>query len=393
VRAGPDHHHFFSPDPFERNFDTFRRVPNEGSLFYGLIQDGNDLWNATFFCGSCAVIKRAPLLEIGGIAVETVTEDSHTALKLHRRGYNSAYLRTVQAAGLATESLSSHIGQRIRWARGMAQIFRLDNPLLGKGLTLFQRLCYSNAMLHFFYGIPRLIFLTMPIAYLYFGLHVINTSALMIMAYVLPYLLIANVTNSRLQGRYRIRSGRGLRVRAGVVHRAAHHGGLYQSARRQVQRNGQGRADCRRLSGLDHLQALSGTAGAERGRPRLRRALLLFWGTEEPATVLMNMGWATFNLIMLGAAVGVAREARQVRVSHRIPMRVPATLLLPDGRTIACKTENYSMGGLGMVLPIDVPLVEGARWAYVCRAAREPITSPPWSRAISIATLGCAWTI
>jgi cellulose synthase (UDP-forming) len=109
----------------------------------------------------------------------------------------------VQAAGLATESLSSHIGQRIRWARGMAQIFRLDNPLLGKGLTLFQRLCYSNAMLHFFYGIPRLIFLTMPIAYLYFGLHVINTSALMIMAYVLPYLLIANVTNSRLQGRYR----------------------------------------------------------------------------------------------------------------------------------------------------------------------------------------------
>ncbi|MBV8273003.1 MAG: glycosyltransferase, partial [Cupriavidus sp.] len=157
-------HHFFSPDPFERNFDTFRRVPNEGSLFYGLIQDGNDFWNATFFCGSCAVIKRAPLLEIGGIAVETVTEDAHTALKLHRLGYNSAYLRTVQAAGLATESLSGHIGQRIRWARGMAQIFRLDNPMLGRGLSLFQRLCYSNAMLHFFYGIPRLIFLTMPIA-------------------------------------------------------------------------------------------------------------------------------------------------------------------------------------------------------------------------------------
>jgi hypothetical protein len=178
-----------------------------------------------------------------------------------------------------------------------------------------------------------------------------------------------------------------------VVHRAAHHGGLYQSARRQVQRNGQGRADADDY--LDWtiskpylvLLALN-VAGLVFGVLRL-----LFWGTEEPATVLMNMGWATFNLIMLGAAVGVAREARQVRVSHRIPMRVPATLLLPDGRTIACKTENYSMGGLGMVLPIDVPLVEGARWAYVCRAAREPITSPPWSRAISIATLGCAWTI
>ena len=51
-------HHFFSADPFERNLGTFRKVPNEGELFYGLVQDGNDLWNATFFCGSCAVLRR-----------------------------------------------------------------------------------------------------------------------------------------------------------------------------------------------------------------------------------------------------------------------------------------------------------------------------------------------
>ncbi len=79
-------HHFFSPDPFERNLGRFRKTPNEGTLFYGLVQDGNDMWDATFFCGSCAVIRRGPLDEIGGIAVETVTEDAHTSLRLHRRG-------------------------------------------------------------------------------------------------------------------------------------------------------------------------------------------------------------------------------------------------------------------------------------------------------------------
>ena len=84
-------HHFFSPDPFERNLSNFRKVPNEGGLFYGLIQNGNDLWNGTFFCGSCAIIRRGPLEEIGGVAVETVTEDAHTSLRLHRLGYNSAY--------------------------------------------------------------------------------------------------------------------------------------------------------------------------------------------------------------------------------------------------------------------------------------------------------------
>ncbi|MEA0983802.1 glycosyltransferase family 2 protein, partial [Salmonella enterica] len=124
--------HFFSPDPFRRNLGSFRKTPNEGTLCYGLVQDGNDMLDATFFCGSCAVIRRKPLDEIGGIAVETVTEDAHTSLRLHPRGYTAAYLRIPQAAGLATQSLSAHIGQRMRRPRGMVQIFRLDNPLCGK---------------------------------------------------------------------------------------------------------------------------------------------------------------------------------------------------------------------------------------------------------------------
>ena len=95
-------HHFYSPDPFQRNLAAGTRVPSEGNMFYGLVQDGNDYWNATFFCGSCAVIRRSALDEIGGIAVETVTEDAHTMLKLHRRGWDSAYLRLPVAAGLAT---------------------------------------------------------------------------------------------------------------------------------------------------------------------------------------------------------------------------------------------------------------------------------------------------
>jgi cellulose synthase (UDP-forming) len=121
-------HHFFSPDPFERNLGRFRKTPNEGTLFYGLVQDGNDMWDATFFCGSCAVIRRGPLDEIGGIAVETVTEDAHTSLRLHRRGYTSAYMRIPQAAGLATESCrrisASASAGRAGWCRFSASITR-----------------------------------------------------------------------------------------------------------------------------------------------------------------------------------------------------------------------------------------------------------------------------
>ena len=61
-------------------------LPNKALLMEMLEQEmcirdsGNDMWDATFFCGSCAVIRRKPLDEIGGIAVETVTEDAHTSL-------------------------------------------------------------------------------------------------------------------------------------------------------------------------------------------------------------------------------------------------------------------------------------------------------------------------
>ena len=149
-------HHFYSPDPFERNLLQYKTIPNEAELFYGIVQDGNDLWNATFFCGSCALLRRSALNEVGGIAVETVTEDAHTSLRMQKLGYNTAYINIPQAAGLATETLAAHVGQRIRWARGMIQIFRTDNPMFGGKLKFTQRLCYFNAMAHFLYAGPWL---------------------------------------------------------------------------------------------------------------------------------------------------------------------------------------------------------------------------------------------
>jgi cellulose synthase (UDP-forming) len=342
-------HHFFSPDPFERNLHMFRRVPNEGTLFYGLMQDGNDLWNATFFCGSCALIRRGPLMQVGGIATETVTEDAHTALKLHRLGYGTAYLNLRQAAGLATESLSAHVGQRIRWARGMAQIFRVDNPLLGRGLNALQRLCYLNAMLHFFYGLPRLVFLTAPLAYLFFEIHIITAQAGMLALYALPHLVHAQLANSRLQGRFRhsfwaeayetvlawyIARPTLLALIAPKIGKfnVTAKGGL-------VEREYFDWEIARPFLVLATINLLGLAAGLLR---------LTVWNHNESSTVLMNLAWTVYNLILLGAAIGVCREARQMRAEHRIPLQVDAELRFDDGRRIACRTRDGSIGGLSL---------------------------------------------
>ncbi len=346
-------HHFYSPDPFERNVSGLQSVPNEGQLFYGLIQEGNDFWNAAFFCGSCAVIRREALNSIDGFATETVTEDAHTALKLHRDGWESAYLRLPMAAGLATERLALHIGQRMRWARGMTQIFRLDNPLFGRGLTLAQRLCYLNAMMHFFFALPRFVFLTAPLAYLLFAQNIITSTWQLIFLYAFPHLVHSIFTNSRLQSK----------------HRYTFWGEIYESVlsfhilrptlltlvnpRRgsfNVTEKGgllpQGYFDSSRvlphiiLAGFLILGLLLGfvrIALNETGSP--------FLDQIDTGVIVLNMVWATFNLIMVLAAISVARERRQVREHVRIPINLETRLVFADGHQFETRSVDMSMGG------------------------------------------------
>ena len=359
-------HHFFSPDPFERNLSVFRSRPNEGELFYGLIQDGNDMWNASFFCGSCAVLKRGPLEEVGGIAVETVTEDAHTALKLHRLGYNSAYLNVPLAAGLATESLSAHIGQRIRWARGMAQIFRLDNPLRGKGLTWGQRICYLNAMLYFLNGIPRTIFLLAPLAFLLLHSYIVFAPAIMIAMYAIPHLIHANLANSRAQGAYRhsfwaemyetVLSWYILRPTT-VALISPQHGKFNVTAKGgtipEQYFDWKISTPYLVLMGISLVGFGFGVYG------------LLYGPRDELLTVSLNLAWITYNLIILGGAVAVAEESKQERATHRIVVNRPVKLYTPSEHCYSAELVDFSASGAGLKLVDELALAAGDRISIV----------------------------
>jgi cellulose synthase (UDP-forming) len=195
--------HFFNPDPYERNLKLEGRIAPEQTFFYRVIQPGNDFWNSAFFCGSCAVLRRTAIESMGGFKVSTVTEDAHTALELHARGWRSVYLGLPLAAGLSTESFAAHVTQRMRWARGMAQILRTDCPLFKRGLSLPQRLNYSNAMLHFFFGFPRLVMIAAPLLFLLLGIHSFRADVLAVLAYILPHIVLSTVGNSLISERFR----------------------------------------------------------------------------------------------------------------------------------------------------------------------------------------------
>lgn len=345
-------HHFFSPDPFERNLNKYGKIPNEGALFYGVIQDGNDTWNASFFCGSCAVIKKEPLLSVGGIAVETVTEDAHTALKLHRKGYNSAYLRYPLAAGLATETLSAHIGQRIRWARGMIQIFRLDNPFLRSGLTLAQRLCYFSAMLHYLSGLARIIFLIAPLAFLFFHSYIIYAPAIMVILYVIPHLVLAQLTNSLIQGKYRHSFW-------GEVYETVLSFYIVIPTLVALVAPHKGKFNVTAKGGLINREFIDNKITA----PFYAVIGVIIVGllcalyriangpTDEVLTVLLSVTWCFYNLIILGVCIYVSIEKKQVRSFHRVPDHFDATVVFDNEQKSTCTVKDFSSNGLGIDLP------------------------------------------
>jgi cellulose synthase (UDP-forming) len=369
-------HHFYSPDPFERNLKQFRKIPNEGELFYGLVQDGNDLWNATFFCGSCAALRRSAIEEIDGIAVETVTEDAHTSLRMQFRGWNTAYINIPQAAGLATESLSSHVGQRIRWARGMIQILRLDNPLTHRGLRPAQRICYFNAMIHFLYAIPRLIFLTSPLIYLLFGHRNIRGYSLTIMAYALPHIVLSCVSNSRIQGKYRYSFWN-------EVYEAVLAPYILFPTMMALVNPRLGKFNVTAKGGLvpesyfDRRIALPyvfllflNLAGLLMAIPNI-----LWWGSSHPGTVIMNMVWTLYNIVILGVSCAVAYETKQERVSVRVSLQSPVGLQFDDGRKLQGETMDISNGGLAVRIPrgMDVRANENVSVSFTLRAARAEL--------------------
>ncbi len=90
--------HFYNTESFEHlrpGADL-----HEESLFYRVIQAGKHNAGTAFWCGTNAVLRVSALRDVGGVATDSLTEDFHTTMKLHRAGWRTAYHNEVLARGL-----------------------------------------------------------------------------------------------------------------------------------------------------------------------------------------------------------------------------------------------------------------------------------------------------
>ncbi len=193
---------FYNLDSFEHRRTGDNGLWTEESLFYSLIMPGKDHWNAAFLCGSGAVLRRKALDDIGGFATGTVTEDLHTSIRLHSRGWRSVYHRESLAHGIAPQELKPFQSQRLRWGMGAMQIFAKDNPLFKKGLTIPQRINYMASMTTYFDGFQKLVYYFSPAVVLFSGVLPITAYNMAFLVRFVPHLALSMVAYEEMSRGY-----------------------------------------------------------------------------------------------------------------------------------------------------------------------------------------------
>ena len=161
---------FYNVDSFQHHFrPEQRRLWHEGAIFHHAMQPGANRWNAAFFVGTGAIVRRSAVVSIGGFATGSVTEDAFTSMRLHAAGFRSVYHDEPLGYLIAPESLVQYLTQRLRWGQGSMQILRLENPLWRRGLTIRQRILYAAALSSFSQAVVHLAYYLAPAVFLLGG--------------------------------------------------------------------------------------------------------------------------------------------------------------------------------------------------------------------------------
>jgi cellulose synthase (UDP-forming) len=176
-------HDFFNHDSVQH----YRVGRHEQSLFYRVVCPGKDRHGAAYWCGSAALINRHALLEIDGVATETIAEDFHTTIRLLRHGWRTRYHDEVLVQGLAPHDLDGYLLQRDRWARGNLAVFTLkESPLRAKTMSPKQRLSFLASLFAYLAPPMRLLLLLTLGAVLWTGALPMKISVVALAALWLP---------------------------------------------------------------------------------------------------------------------------------------------------------------------------------------------------------------
>jgi len=349
---------FFNLDSFQhRRASGQPSVWTEQSLFFRVIQRGKDAWNAAFFCGSCAIVRRSALDEIGGFATGTVTEDLHTSIRLHAKGWKSVYHEQPLAFGVAPESIEPFIGQRVRWGQGAMHVWRMEGILTHKGLTLAQRLNYLASVLTYFDGWQKGLMYAAPVVVLLTGTMPLITGTSDFLLHFVPYYLLTFWVFEEV-GRGH---GRSLFIEQYNMARFAAFAWatlawIFPRMKFRVTSKGALGGGAMRFTLPQRL-----VMGLNFGAIPIGVALYFMGGKLPLEGLVANSIWAVINGgLALAVLSFTAKVQSHTRTDYRFPVPLVAELVFNDGRRVCGTVDDLSDGGMRFYGALPGKLAVGA---------------------------------
>ena len=333
---------FYNLDSYQHRWRSDKKtVWTEQSLFFRVIQRGKDAWNAAFFCGSCAVIRRSALDTIGGFATGTITEDLHTSIRIHAQGYESVYHAEPLAFGIAPESISPFITQRVRWGQGAMHVWRKEGILTRKGLTWAQRLNYFVSVSTYFDGWIKMLFYFSPVLVLCTGILPLVAQTDAFLLHFLPYYLLSFLAFEEVARGY----GRSVFIEQYNMTRFAAFAWstlalVLPKLRFKVTpkgRSGDGGNFTLPQWGVMALNIAAIPAGL---------ALYTLWQGLPLAALVANVLWASINIGLAAAVLRFTFRSRSNRRSaYRFPIPLFGSVEFKDGSRYCGTIDDISEGG------------------------------------------------
>lgn len=374
---------FYNRDSFEHE-----SVPGDGerfheqTLFYRILQPGKNRWAGAFWCGTGAVVRVAALSEVGGVATDTITEDIHTTIRLHRRGWRTVYHNEVLARGLAAGDADTYQLQRLRWGTGAMQVLRTESPLWVPGLSLAQRLSYASTLLGWFDAWRTLGFAILPMVVVATGAVPIRADlATFAVAFTVTFLLQQLAMRALSRGAHRpilsivfelVRMTSNLRATLSLVTRRRPRFVVTPKGRQ-----GDGRHRVRAPLPLRAILVASFATSAWFALTLLGRTPVRY---HELGAVVAAFGWLLVNVFLVTLAIDRVRSLRYAperRASVRFQLALETTL-----SDLAAEARDLSMTGARVIVGSELEtghevdlelLVDGApiSLAAVIRSVRR----------------------
>lgn len=363
---------FYNLDSYQhRRHRRLSYIWTEQSLFFRVIQRGKDRWNSAYFCGSCAVLRRSALESIGGFATGTVTEDLHTSIRLHKKGYKAVYYPVSLAFGLAPNSVRAFLLQRQRWGQGAMQVWRKEGILFTRGLTLPQRLNYLASVLTYFDGWQKAIFYTAPAVVLLTGVMPISVLGKDFLMHFIPFYILCFWAYEE--------AGRG-------------YGGTVLTEQYNMARFAT--FALATIGGFGRRLKFTVTQKISLERDRARTVIpqlfvlllsisaivigAILWQSQQhlsPGAFWANVIWAGINLGLAGAVVRFTLRRKHRRREYRFPIPLPAFIGKPETGRVLGLVEDISADGCRFISEKPVATAAIVSGEIFLPSGRMPFTA------------------